>query len=57
MIERLYYGKESGVRDMKIKITIHLDNLKKIDEVVKKAEEIKKMNPYAEINIEVHEAN
>ena len=30
---------------------------KKIDEVVKKAEEIKKMNPYAEINIEVHEAN
>lgn len=42
---------------MKIKITIHLYNLEKIDEVVEKAEEIKKKNPHAEINIEVHGAN
>lgn len=40
---------------MKIKVTIYLSKIEKIDEAFKKAEEIKKRNPYAEVNIEVRE--
>lgn len=40
---------------MRIKVTIHLNGMEKIDEAVRKAEEVRKKNPHAEVNIEVHE--
>lgn len=38
---------------MKIKVTIHLNGIEKIDKVIEKAEMIKEKNPYVEVHIEV----